>query len=86
MTKTNQYKACPTRFDHCRDLFRDELSINQVILKIFTQGRRTLVVSMECLTKLKLNGETNFTCITVTSQCDQYVAKVINHWYLCHGL
>ncbi len=21
MTKTNQYKECPTRFDHCRDFF-----------------------------------------------------------------
>ncbi len=31
--KTNQSQACPTRFDHCRDLFRGELSINQVILK-----------------------------------------------------
>ncbi len=62
MTKTNQYKACPMRFDHCRDLFRGELSINQVILKIFTQEQRTLVVSVEFLTKLKLNGERNFTC------------------------
>ncbi len=39
------------------------------------------MVSVEFLTKLKLNGETNLTCITVTSQCDQCVAKVINHWY-----
>ncbi len=33
MTKTNQYKACPTRFDHFHDLFGGELSINQVILQ-----------------------------------------------------
>ncbi len=33
MTKANQYKACPTRIDHCRDLFRGKLSINQVILQ-----------------------------------------------------
>ncbi len=33
MTKTNQYKACPMHFGHCRDLFRDQLSINQVILQ-----------------------------------------------------
>ncbi len=26
------HRACQTRFDHFRDLFRDELSINQVIL------------------------------------------------------
>ncbi len=32
MTKTNQDTACPTRYDHCRDLFRGELSIKQVIL------------------------------------------------------
>ncbi len=32
------------------------------------------------------NSETNLTCITVTSQCDQYVATVINHWHLNHGL
>ncbi len=25
MTKTNQYKACPMRFDHCRDLFRGRI-------------------------------------------------------------
>ncbi len=24
--KTNQSQACPTRFDHCRDLFRGELT------------------------------------------------------------
>ncbi len=29
--KTNQSQACPTGVDHCRDLFRDELSINQAI-------------------------------------------------------
>ncbi len=29
--KTNQSQACPTRFDHRRDLFRGELSINQSI-------------------------------------------------------
>ncbi len=28
----NQSKACPTSFDHFRDLFRGKLSINQVIL------------------------------------------------------
>ncbi len=33
MTKTNQYKACPTCFDHYRDIFRSELSRNQVILQ-----------------------------------------------------
>ncbi len=33
MTKTNQYKACLTRLYHCRDLFRGELSRNQVILQ-----------------------------------------------------
>ncbi len=27
--KTNQSHVCPTHFDHCRDLFRGELSINQ---------------------------------------------------------
>ncbi len=35
---------------------------------------------------LMLNGETNLTCITVTSQCDQYVATMINHWHPNHGL
>ncbi len=39
------------------------------------------MISLEFLTKLMLNGETNLTCITVTSQCDQYVAMVINHWH-----
>ncbi len=29
--KPNQSQACPTCFDHCRDLFRGELSINQGI-------------------------------------------------------
>ncbi len=29
--KTNQSQACPTHFDHCCDLFRGELSINQAI-------------------------------------------------------
>ncbi len=29
--KTNQSQACLTYFDHCRDLFRDKLSINQAI-------------------------------------------------------
>ncbi len=29
--KTNQAQVCPTRFDHCRDLFRGELLINQAI-------------------------------------------------------
>ncbi len=29
--KPNQSQACPTRFDHCCDLFRGELSINQAI-------------------------------------------------------
>ncbi len=29
--KTNQSQACQTSFDHCRDLFRGELSINQAI-------------------------------------------------------
>ncbi len=86
MTKTNQYKACQTCFDHCRDLFRGELSRNQVILQNIHLRSRTLVVSVEFLTKLKLNGESNLMCIPITSQCDQYVAKVINHWYLCHGL
>ncbi len=33
MTKTYQYKACSMHFGHCRDLFRDQLSINQVILQ-----------------------------------------------------
>ncbi len=28
-------KVCPTRFDHCRDLFRGELSINQAIYNIY---------------------------------------------------
>ncbi len=36
------------------------------------------MISVEFLTKLKLYGETNLTCITVTSHCDQYVTKVIN--------
>ncbi len=40
------------------------------------------MVSEVFLTKLKLNGETNLMCIPLTSQCDQYVAKVINHWYI----
>ncbi len=35
------------------------------------------MVSVEFLTKLKLNSETNLICIPLTSQCDQYVAKVI---------
>ncbi len=29
--KTNQSQACPTHFNHCRDLFRGELSISQAI-------------------------------------------------------
>ncbi len=29
--KTNQSQACLTLFDHCRDLFRGEFSINQAI-------------------------------------------------------
>ncbi len=29
--KNYQSQACPTHFDHCRDLFRGELSINQAI-------------------------------------------------------
>ncbi len=29
--KTNQSQACQTRFDHCHDLVRGELSINQAI-------------------------------------------------------
>ncbi len=33
-----------------------------------------------------LNGEVNLTCTTVTPQCDQYVAKVINYWHPNHGL
>ncbi len=33
MAKTNQYQACPTNFDHCCDLFKGELSINEVILQ-----------------------------------------------------
>ncbi len=33
MTKTNQYKTCLMRFNHYRDLFRGELSRNQVILQ-----------------------------------------------------
>ncbi len=28
---TNQSQACLTRFDHCRDLFKGEFSINQAI-------------------------------------------------------
>ncbi len=31
MTKTNQSQACLTHFDHCRDLFMGELSINQAV-------------------------------------------------------
>ncbi len=31
ITKKHQSQVCPTCFDHCRDLFRDELSINQAI-------------------------------------------------------
>ncbi len=54
--------------------------------KIFTWEPRSVVISLEFLTKLMLNSETNLTCITVTSQCDQYVAMVINHWHLNHGL
>ncbi len=42
--------------------------------------------SLEFLTKLMLIGETNLTCTTVTWQCDQFVAKVINHWHLNHEL
>ncbi len=44
------------------------------------------MISLEVLTKLMLNSETNLTCITVTSQCNQYVATVINHWHPNHGL
>ncbi len=33
-----------------------------------------------------LNGETNFMCTTVTSQCDHFVTMVINHWHLNHSL
>ncbi len=29
--ETNQSQGCPTRFDHCHDLFRGILSINQAI-------------------------------------------------------
>ncbi len=79
--KPNQSQACPTHFDHCHDLFRGELSINQAI---FTWEQRSLVICVEFLTKLMLNGETNLTCISITTQCNQYVAMVINHWYLCH--
>ncbi len=38
------------------------------------------------MTKLMLNGELNLICTSVRSQCDQYVAMVINHLYLCHSL
>ncbi len=31
-TTTKSVTSVPTRFDHCRDLFRGELSINQAIL------------------------------------------------------
>ncbi len=41
---------------------------------------------MEHLTKLKLNNETNLMCSTVTSQCDHYVAMVINDWPINDGL
>ncbi len=44
------------------------------------------MISVEILTKLMVSGEMNLTCITVMSQCDQYVATVVNHWPLCHGL
>ncbi len=45
-----------------------------------------MVISVEFLTKQMLNSETNLTCTTFTSHCDQYVAKAINHWQLNHGL
>ncbi len=44
------------------------------------------VISVEFLPKLILNGETNLTCFTVTPQCYQYVAMVINYWHQCYGL
>ncbi len=34
------------------------------------------------LTKLMLNVQPNLTCTSVTSQCDQFVAMVINHRHL----
>ncbi len=40
------------------------------------------MISVEFLIKLMLNGETNLTCTTVTSQCDQFVAMVTNHYHL----
>ncbi len=36
--KTNQSLACPKHFDHCHDLFRGELSINQAIFDNIYQG------------------------------------------------
>ncbi len=33
MTNKSVIKACPTHFDHCHDLFRGELSKNQVIFQ-----------------------------------------------------
>ncbi len=37
------------------------------------------MISVEFMTKLILNGKMNLMCIAVMSQCDQYVAMVINH-------
>ncbi len=44
------------------------------------------MISVEFLTKLKLSGETNLASSlmesTITSQCDNLFAIVINHWYV----
>ncbi len=40
--KPNQSKACLTRFDHCRDLFRGELSINQAINQAIKKKKKEL--------------------------------------------
>ncbi len=45
-----------------------------------------MVISVEFLTKLMLNDETNLMCTTVMSQCDQYVATLINHLHPNHEM
>ncbi len=60
-----------------------ELSI---ITKYSPEGRDQWWSLFEFFTKLMLNSEINLMFTAVMSECGQFVAKVINHWHLNHGL
>ncbi len=73
---------CTTSCHHPKSLchFEDFLNMNHV----FEKTNRLMKSPINA--KLMFNGEMNLMCTTGTSQCDQYVAMVINHWHPNHEM